>query len=153
MVRDEDRQVEAVKMSDWTIDEEIGSLAAAVWEPGKPNMKPTEPTAKLVEGCITGIKRLKPPSGTLGKRAELPPLELHRLEAFKVLRSKATQQKPPAKGPRNIQTLVAKNQNEQQNIAQALSSVGFSLAWQSVSQSEVRFRELQADPLAGEVAA
>ena len=153
MVRDEGPQVEAVKMSDWTIDAETGSLAAAVWEPGKPNMKPTEPTAKLVEGCITGIKRLKPPPGTLGRKAELPPLEWHRLEAFKVFRLKATQQKPPAKGARNIQTLVAKNQAEQQNIAQALSSVGFALAWQSISQSEVRFRELQADPLAGEVAA
>jgi len=153
MVRDEGPEVEAVKMSDWIIDAETGSLAAAVWEPGKPNMKPTEPTAKLVEGCITGIKRLKPPAGTLGKKAELPPLEWHRLEAFKVFRSKATQQRPPAKGARNVQTLMAKSQAEQQNIAQALSSVGFSLTWQSISQSEVRFRELQADPLAGEVAA
>jgi len=153
MVRDEDKKIEAVKMSGWTIEEETGSLAAAVWQPGKPNMKPTEPTAKLVEGCITGIKRLKPPAGTLGKKAELPPLEWHPLGAFKVVRPKATQKKPVAKGARNVQTLVAKNQGEQQNIVNALSSVGFSLTWKSVSQSDVRFRELQADPLAGEVAA
>src|SRR6185312_16196456 len=70
MVRDEGGQAEPVKMSGWAIEEEIGSLAAAVWEPGKPNMKPTEPTAKLVEGCITGIKRLKPPAGTLGEKAQ-----------------------------------------------------------------------------------
>ncbi len=153
IVRDEDPDVEAVKMSGWTIEEEIGSLAAAVWEAGKPNMKPTEPTAKLVEGCITGIKRLKPPPGTLGKKAELPPLQWHRLDAFEVVRSKATQKKPPARGTRNIQTLVVKNQTDQENIVNALSSVGFSLTWKKVLQSEVRCRELQADPLAGEVAA
>src|SRR6185369_7809269 len=48
MVCDEGGQAEPVKMSGWTIEEEIGALPAAVWEPGKPNMKPTEPTAKLV---------------------------------------------------------------------------------------------------------
>jgi hypothetical protein len=153
MIRDEGAQVEAVKMAGWSIDEEIGSLAAAMWEPGQPNMKPTEPTAKLVEGCITGIKLLKPPPGALGKKAELPPIEWHPLDAFKVVRSKATQQKPSAKGARNIQTLVGKKQPDQQAIVNALSSAGFSLTWQPVSQSEVRFRELQAEPLAGEVAA
>jgi hypothetical protein len=151
MVSDEGEQVEPVKMSDWTIEEEIGSLAAAVWQPGKPNMKPTEPTAKLVEGCITGIKRLKPPAGTLGKKAELPSLQWHSLEAFRVVRSKATQKKPPAKGTRNVQTLSAQKQAEQESVVKALSSVGFSLTWEKVLQSEVRFRELQADPLAGEV--
>lgn len=151
IVHDKDGQVEVVKMAGWTIEEEIGSLAAAVWEPGKPNMKPTEPTAKLVEGCITGIKRLKPPAGTLGKKAQLSQLEWHRLEAFEVVRSMATQKKPPAKGTRNIQTLVAEKQVDQENIVKALSSVGFSLTWQKIAQPEVRFRELQADPLAGEV--
>jgi hypothetical protein len=116
-------------------------------------MKPTEPTAKLVEGCITGIKRLKPPAGTLGNKAQLPQLEWHPLEAFKVAGSKATQKKPTAKGARNIQSVVAKKQAEQQNIVNALSSVGFLLTWQSAAEPTVRFRELQADPLAGEVAA
>ena len=153
MVRDEDRRIEAVKMSGWTIEEETGSLAAAVWQPGKPNMKPTEPTAKLVEGCITGIKRLKPPAGTLGKKAELQQLEWHPLGAFRVTRLKATQKKPAAKGTRNVQTVVGKKQGEQEKIVNALSSVGFALTWQKVLESEVRFRELQADPLAGEVAA
>jgi len=153
MVRDEDGQAEAVKMSGWAIEEEIGSLPAAVWEPGKPNMKPTEPTAKLVEGCITGIKRLKPPVGTLGNKAQLQQLEWHPLEAFKVAGSKATQKKPTAKGARNIQSVVAKKQAEQQNIVNALLSVGFLLTWQSAAEPTVRFRELQADPLAGEVAA
>ena len=140
-------------MSGWTIEEETGSLAAAIWQPGKPNMKPTEPTAKLVEGCITGIKRLKPPAGTLGKKAELQQLDWHPLGAFRVVRLKATQKKPGAKGSRNVQTLSAQKQAEQENIVKALSSVGFSLTWQKVLESDVRFRELQADPLAGEVAA
>ncbi len=153
MVCDEGGQAEPVQMSGWTIEEEIGSLAAAVWEPGKPNMKPTEPTAKLVEGCITGIKRLKPPAGALGKKAQLGQLEWHALEGFRVVGSKATQKKPAAKGARNIQSLVANKQAEQQNIVNALSSVGFSLTWQSNAEPAVRFRELQADPLAGEVAA
>ncbi|HEX6716018.1 MAG TPA: DUF6603 domain-containing protein [Pyrinomonadaceae bacterium] len=153
MVRDEGTAVETVPMAGWTIEEEIGSLPAAVWQPGKPNMKPTEPTAKLVEGCITGIKQLKPPPGTPGKKAELPLLQWFRLAPFDVVRSKATQKKPPAKGTRNVQPLVAQKQADQENIAKALSSVGFSLTWQKVLQSEVRFRELQADPLAGDVAA
>lgn len=152
LVRDEGSQIEAVKMSGWTIEEEIGSLPAAVWQTGKPNLKPTEPTAKLVEGCITGIKRLKPPPGTLGKKAELPPLEWHRLDAFEVVRSRATQKKPAGKGPRNVQPLAAQKQADQENIVNALSSVGFLLTWQKVSPADVRFRELQADPLAGDVA-
>src|SRR6185369_14181237 len=69
LVRDDVSSVEAVEMEGWTIEEEISALPASVWEPGVPNMKPTEPTATLLAGCITGIKRLKPPRGTLGKQA------------------------------------------------------------------------------------
>lgn len=153
IIRDEDGRVDAEEMSGWTMEEETASLPAAVWEPGQPNMRPVEPTAKLVEGCITGIKRLKPPAGTLGKKAAPPPLQWHPLEKGKVLRSKTTQAKPPQKGARNVQPVVAQKQADQKNIVAALSAVGFSLTWQEVNPSEVRFRELQADPLAGPVAA
>ena len=144
--------VEAVDVTGWTMEEEIGNLPAAVWEPGAPNMRPTEPTAKLIEGCITGLKRLKPPRGKLGRKAAPPPLEWHVLEKGKVAQSTTAQKKPAAKGARNIQTVVAQKQTEQKNIVAALSSAGFSLTWQAVPQADVRMRELQADPLAGAVA-
>ena len=44
-------------------------------------LSPSEPSAKLIDGCITGIKRLKPPAGKLGKRATPPKIEWHSLEA------------------------------------------------------------------------
>ena len=115
-------------------------------------MRPTEPTAKLIEGCITGLKRLKPPRGKLGKKAAPPPLEWHVLEKGKVAQSTTAQKKPAARGARNIQTLVAKKQADQKNIVAALSSAGFSLSWQAAPEADVRMRELQADPLAGAVA-
>ena len=101
---------------------------------------------QLLPGLTTSRGGLRPVEKQVG-------CEWHRLAAFEVFRSKETQKKPAAKGARNVQTLVAQKQTEQQNIANALSSVGFSLSWQSIVESEVHFRELQADPLAGEVAA
>jgi hypothetical protein len=118
-----------------------------------PDMKPNEPTAKMIDGCITGIKRLKPKGGTLGKAATPPPIEWHPLEKGKVLRPTTAQEKPAGKGARNVQTLIAKQQADHENIAAALASAGFSLTWKAVPQPDVRFRELQADPLAGAVAA
>src|ERR1043165_3668959 len=79
IVQDNASLVEAVELGDWTVEEERGSIPAALWEPGVPNMRPSEPTAKMVEGCITGLKRLKPPRGTLGNKATPPPIEWHRL--------------------------------------------------------------------------
>jgi hypothetical protein len=151
IVRDDiGRQVE---LKDWTLQAETGALPAALWEAGEPNMKPTEPSAKLVEGCITGIKRLKPPRGTLGNKATPPPIEWHRLAPGRVAKSGATQTKPVPVTRRTIQPLVAQKQDEQKKIVDALAGVGFSLTWQAVPPAEVRFRELQADPLAGAVAA
>ncbi len=152
IVRDDISIVEAVDVTDWTMEEEVGNLPAAVWQPGEPNMRPTEPTAKLIEGCITGLKRLKPPRGKLGKKAAPPPLEWHVLEKGKVVQSTTAQKKPAARGARNIQTLVAQKQADQKDIVAALTSAGFSLSWQSLPQADVRMRELQADPLAGAVA-
>ncbi|HKU72332.1 MAG TPA: DUF6603 domain-containing protein [Pyrinomonadaceae bacterium] len=152
IVRDDVSIVEAVDVSGWTMEEEVGNLPAAVWQPGEPNMRPTEPTAKLIEGCITGVKRLKPPRGKLGKKAAPPPLEWHVLEKSSVAQSTTAQQKPAARGARNIQTLIVQKQSAQKNIVAALSSAGFSLSWQAVPEADVRMRELQADPLAGAVA-
>jgi hypothetical protein len=153
IVQDDGAVVKPLEMAEWTIEPEISSLPAAVWEAGVPDMKPTEPTAKMIDGCITGIKRLKPKGGTLGKAATPPPIEWHPLEKGKVLRPTTAQEKPAGKGARNVQTLIAKQQADHENIAAALASAGFSLTWKAVAQPDVRFRELQADPLAGAVAA
>lgn len=151
IVRDDISSVEAVDVTDWIINEEVGNLPAAVWEPGEPNMRPKDPTAKLIEGCITGVKRLKPPRGKLGKKAAPPPLDWHALEKGKVAQSTTVQKKPAGKGARNIQTLMVQKQADQKNIVAALSSVGFTLSWHAVPQADVRMRELQADPLAGAI--
>lgn len=153
VVRDDGSQVEPVPLSDWTMKEERGALPAALWETGQPNLRISEPSAKLMEGCITGLKRLKPPRGTLGKDATPPPIEWHKLTPGRVAKSGAAQEKPAASSVRNLQPVLAQKQDEQKKIADALTAIGFSLTWQAVPAADVRFRELQADSLAGAVAA
>ena len=139
------------ELSGWTIEEEIGSVPEAIWKPEKPSLTQSEPSAKLIEGCITGIKRLKPPAGKLGKRAAPPKIEWHALEAGTVVKSETAQESPTSTRSRNIQQTLVQKQEEQKKIAGALAAAGFSLSWQAAQK--VSFRELQADPLAGAVAA
>ena len=153
IVQDDASLVEGVELSAWTVEEERGSLPAALWEPGVPNMRPSETTATMIDGCITGLKRLKPPRGALGQQATPPPIEWHKLEVGRVPPSTTTQNKPGLSQNRNIQPLVVQKQENQKKIVAALASVGFSLGWQEVPPAEIRFRELQANPLSGEVAA
>jgi uncharacterized protein DUF6603 len=134
-------------LTGWTVEEETGSVPEAIWKPEKPTLKQSEPSAKLIEGCITGIKRLKPPAGKLGKRAAPPKIEWHPLAAGTVAKSETAQESPSATRSRNIQPALVQKQEEQKKIAAALKLSGFSLSWQAAT--EVTFRELQADPLAG----
>jgi len=140
-----------VGLADWTIETETGSLPAALWDAAKPDLRPSEPSAKLIDGCITGIKRLKPPSGKLGKSATPPKIEWHRLAVGTVPKSGASQEFRGATRDRNIQSALAQRQVEQKKVAGALAAAGFTLSWQPAQQ--IRFRELQAEPLAGAVAA
>ncbi|HEU4769134.1 MAG TPA: DUF6603 domain-containing protein, partial [Pyrinomonadaceae bacterium] len=139
-----------LELSQWTIEEEIGALPDALWNPAKPDLKLSEPTAKLIAGSITGIKRLKPPKGTLGKRATPPNIEWHRLEPGTVVKSETAQESPTSTRSRNIQSTMVQKHAEQEKIASAFKTAGFSLTWEAATQ--VNFRELQADPLAGTVA-
>ena len=153
VIRDDGSQVEPVPMSDWTMNAERGALPAALWETGKPNLRISDPSAKLMEGCITGINRLKPPRGTLGQPAILPAFKWYPLKPGSVSGSAATQAKPAASSVRNVQPVMVQKQDEQKKIVDALASVGISLTWQAVRAEDVRFRELQSDPLTGAVAA
>ncbi|HKR23200.1 MAG TPA: DUF6603 domain-containing protein, partial [Pyrinomonadaceae bacterium] len=146
----DDPSIPPLELSKWTIEEEIGSLPDALWNPAKPDLKPADPSAKLIEGCITGIKRLKPPKGTLGKRATPPKTEWHPLEPGTVSKSETAQESPTATRSRNIQPALAQRQEEQKKIAKAFETAGLVLAWKA--PQTVTFRELQADPLAGGVA-
>lgn len=147
----DDSAVTQPTLSQWTIEAERGSLPDALWNPEKPNLRPSEPSAKLIEGCITGIKRLKPPIGKLGNRARPPKIEWHPLEAGTVIKTDTTQESPSSTRSRNIQPALVQKQEEQKKIASAFAAAGFSLSWRPAQ--EIRFRELQADPLAGAVAA
>jgi hypothetical protein len=151
VVRDELMDSRPVNLADWTIVTETGSLPAALWDAAKPDLRPSEPSAKLIDGCITGIKRLKPPSGKLEKPATPPKIEWHRLAAGIVPKSGESQEFRGSTRDRNIQPALAKQQVEQKKVAVALAAAGFTLSWQPAQQ--VRFRELQADPLAGAAAA
>jgi hypothetical protein len=153
IVRDEVSTFEPVEIPGWTMEEEVGSLPSALWEPGEPNMRPSEPTSKLVEGCITGIKRLKPKRGTLGAKATPPPIDWNPLDKVNVPKATTTQEKPGAIGVREVQPLVAQKQAEQEKIVAALSAAGFLVTWKAMPENEVRFRELNATPLSGAVAA
>jgi hypothetical protein len=139
------------ELSGWTMEEEISALPAAVWDPAKPNLRPSEPSAKLIEGCITGIKKLKPPRGQIGKKA-VPEITRHRLPALSVPWSATSQEIPPATVNRDIQPVVIAKHDNQEKVAAALTAAGFALRWQAAPVAEVRFRELQADPLGGAVA-
>ncbi|HXQ73503.1 MAG TPA: DUF6603 domain-containing protein, partial [Pyrinomonadaceae bacterium] len=97
-------------LSTWTIEEEIGSLPDAIWNPEKPTLTASEPGAKLIDGCITGIKRLKPATGKLGKRAAPPKIEWHPLEAGTVVKSATTQESPASTRSRSIQSTLAQKQ-------------------------------------------
>ena len=141
------------ELSTWTMEEEMGSMPAALWDPAKPNLRPTEPSAKLIGGCITGIKKLKPPRGKLGKQATPPPIEWLVLDAGSVPRSATPQEVPTGKSGRDIRTTIAGKQDNQKNVVEALKAAGFALTWEAKKPAEVRFRELQADALAGAVAA
>ena len=151
-VKDDIAGTHAEEMSGWTIEEERSSLPAALWDSAKPNLKPSEPSAKLIDGCITGIKALKPPRGKLGSKAEPPPVQWHQLERFDVAKSPASQGPPSAGRDRDIQKTLVQKQPEQKEIFGAIAASGFSLTWQSLPPNEIRFRELQADPLVGAAA-
>jgi uncharacterized protein DUF6603 len=153
VVRDDVSGTHAEELSGWSIEEERSSLPAALWNSEKPNLKPSDPSAKLIEGCITGIKRLKPPRGKLGQEAVPPPIQWHPLDRFDVAKPAAPQGRPAAGRDRDIQSVLVKKQVEQKEIFAALEASGFSLTWQSLPVTEIRFRELQADPLVGAVAA
>lgn len=140
-----------LELKGWTIEEERGAVPEAIWKPEKPTLAPSEPGAKLIDGCITGIKRLKPPTGKLGARATPPKIEWHPLDSSTVVKSETTQESPSTTRSRNIQQALAQKQEEQKKIAAALATAGFTLSWQA--STTIEFRELQADPLAGAVAA
>ena len=154
VVRDDDLTMPAVDLKDWTIEAATSSLPAALWDAEKPNPNgPSEPSAKLMPDCITGIKRLKPPAGTLGDRAALTGLSWHQLEqAPAVAKSDAAQEVPAPTGSRHVRDVVADKQAEQKRVVDALSAVGFNLAWQATPADKIRFRELQDKPLVGAVA-
>ncbi len=139
------------ELKGWSMEEEISALPAALWDSAKPNLRPSEPSAKLIQDCITGIKKLKPPRGKLGNAVAPPPLDWHQLEVLNVPRSVTSQEIPRATVSRDIRPSIVAKQDNQKQVAAALAAAGFALTWQP--PAEVRFRELQADPLAGAVAA
>jgi hypothetical protein len=144
--------VEAVDLSRWYVEAETSSLPAALWDASKPKPGgPKEPSAELVPDCITGVKRLKPPAGRFGAMNRLTKITWRPIEPTTVPRSNARQDSPTATRPRDVQQASAAKQDKQKSVADALAAVGFNLAWRP-SPSPVRFRELQAEPLAGSVA-
>ena len=63
----------------------------------------------------------------------------------------AAQEIPLKTRSRNVEAVVAGKQVEQKRVAESLAAVGFKLSWQP-TQEEIRFRQLQAEPLVGAVA-
>ena len=135
-------------LSDWTIEPETGALPAALWDPAKPNLKPTEPSAKLMDTCIVGVKRLKPPRGTLGPQAPLPQITWQGLDKATVSKRQGSQDIPTKTRSRDVQNVVVAKKVEQKAIVDALATAGFNLNWETPQG----FRELQGEPLAGAIA-
>jgi hypothetical protein len=152
VVRDEASETSPVDLSDWLVETERASLPAALWDASKPKPNgPSEPSADLVPDCITGLKLLKPPAGQRGARTRLTNLTWHPLEPSTVPRRGDAQEVPGATRPRDVQTAARAKQAMHASVADALATVGFNLSWRP-SQEQVRFRELQAEPLSGAVA-
>ncbi|HWF89128.1 MAG TPA: DUF6603 domain-containing protein, partial [Pyrinomonadaceae bacterium] len=153
IVKDEATGTSSVEMAGWTMEEELSSLPAALWDPAQPNLRPSEPSAKLIPECITGIKSLKPPRGKLGQQVVPPPIDWRRLEVGTVARSTTSQEIPAASRTRDLRPVMVEKQDKQKSVVAALRTAGFALTWEAPTPADVRFRELQADPLAGAVAA
>jgi len=138
-----------VDLKEWFLEEETNSLPAALWDPARLDAKgPSEPSAKLIPNCITGIKRLKPKTGGRGRRAALSQMTWKPLDLVRVPISSASQELPTATRSRNVEAEVARKQAEQEKVVEALAAAGFKLAWQP-ARKDVRFRELSEEPLAG----
>ncbi|HEU4391420.1 MAG TPA: hypothetical protein VFV34_26710, partial [Blastocatellia bacterium] len=91
------------------------------------------------------------PKGKLGQCASLAELQWRLLEAGRVTKSTSAQDIPSGTGARDIQAVVAGKQAVYKRVADALSQSGFTLGcWQP--QTDIRFRELRDEPLAGDVA-
>ena len=152
IVRDDVSPPQPVDTTGWTLEEETDSLPAALWDAAKPNPKgPAEPEARLIQNCITGIKRLVPPAGEYGAAISPPAMSWTRLSPVRVSRPSELQENPAKTRARNIQKAIDSKQAEQKRVFDALAAAGFRLAWQP-AQTPVRCRDLQAEPLAGAVA-
>ncbi|MET0646945.1 MAG: DUF6603 domain-containing protein [Pyrinomonadaceae bacterium] len=152
VVRDDVSETTSIDLSNWLVETETTSLPAALWDSAKPKPNgPREPSADLVPDCITGIKRLKPPAGQRGARTSLTQMTWHALDPSIVPRTDARQDSPSKMRPRDVQTAAAAKQDAHARYADALAAVGFTLTWRP-PQAQVRFRDLQAEPLSGAVA-
>jgi hypothetical protein len=149
VVRDGGATPEAVNLSKWTVEAETGSLPAALWDNAKPTLKQSEPSARVIPGCIVGLKRLKPPAGKLGPNAPLGNITWFSLKVGNVEKKGVKQNFPTTTYSRNVQPVMVSRQTKQKEIVDVLASVGFSLEWKP--EAQLRFRDLQADPLAGGV--
>jgi hypothetical protein len=149
VVQDDGSETLPVDLSKWTVEAEIASLPAALWD-AAPLKAPSEPTAALIPDCITGLKRLKPPAGEHGAHVSLSEMTWRRLDSTPVPRTSAEQAAPTLWRSRDAGTNAAGKLKEHKSVAEALTAAGFTLAWQA--PAEVRFRELQAVPLFGAVA-
>ena len=153
VVKDELSGTSPVELTGWAMEEETSALPAALWDPARPNLKPSEPSAKMIPGGITGVRKIKPPRGKLGNKVEPPPIGWHQLTPGTVARSATTQEIPAASRTRDLRPVMAEKQESQKKVVAALTAAGFVLTWQAPAPADVRFRELQSDPLAGAVAA
>jgi hypothetical protein len=152
IVRDDVSATRPVDLTDWTIEEETGSLPAALWDAARPEPQgPSEPSAKLIPDCITGIRRLKPPDGVRGQKIPFSQLIWESLQPARIPKPGASQEFPSKTRSRSVQTVMSGKQAEQKQVIDALAAVGFNLTWQPATTA-IRFRELQAEPLAGAVA-
>ncbi len=153
IVLDEVGGAKAVDLTGWGMEEETSALPAALWDPATPTLKPSEPSAKMIPGGITGVGKIKPPRGKLGNKVELVEIKWRELDAGVVTRSTTAQEIPAPTNTRDLRPVMVEKQDHQKKVVAALAAAGFALTWQAPDLADVRFRELQADPLAGAVAA
>jgi hypothetical protein len=123
----------SLDLTDWTVRPATSSLPAALWDPEQTDGSgPSQPDARLVEGCLTGIGSLQPPLGKLAKGLDkvVAPDDL----GWDELPARPAKTIPtaqdnlvPAPPPEQRGAVLAANQAKRDAASSALADLGFAV--------------------------
>jgi len=123
----------SLDLSDWTIEPELNGVPAALWDPDAKDSTPSrQPDARLIENCITGLRRLRPPLGAvtegLSRPVEAEDLGWdHRPEHRVATGSAIPDTAQPAPSGEALLQAFEKSAAKRQAASQTLEALGFAI--------------------------